>query len=101
MEHPDRAKAKPLAQVQWLWRAGLEGSQILFVFEGQFDGFDFLVGAGAEIGDGAVLDLAVLAIRLAKQDAVVGLAVDGSFGAVEIHSEHIVSIFLLLCKPTI
>ena len=82
VEHPDRAKAKALAQVQRLWSGGLEGIQILFVFEGQFDGFDFLVGAGGEIGDGTVFDLAVLAIRLAEEDAVIGFAVESGFRAI-------------------
>jgi len=82
VEHPDRAKAKALAQVQRLWSGGLEAIQILFVFEGQFDGFDFLVGAGGEIGDGAVFDLAVLAIRLAEEDAVIGFAVESGFRAI-------------------
>jgi hypothetical protein len=84
-----------------LWSGGLEGSEILFVFEGQFDSFDFLVGAGAEIGNGAVFDLAVLAIRLAEQDAVIGSTVDGGFGAVEIHSEHILWIFIPQCKQKV
>ena len=66
----------------------MEGIQILFVFKGQFDGFDFLVGASGEIGDGAVFDLAVLAVRLAEQDPVIGFAIEGGFGAIEIHYEH-------------
>ena len=74
MEHPDSAKAKPLAQVQWSGRGGLEGSEILFVFEGQFNGFDFFVGAGGEIGDGTVFDFSVLSIGLAEQDAAIGLS---------------------------
>ena len=65
------------------------------MLEGQRDGVDFLIGAGGKIGHGAMFDFAVLAEGLAEQDAVIGLAVDGGFGAVEIHSEHKLKILLL------
>ena len=87
VQHPNGAKAKALAQLQWPGR-GLEGVEILFMLEGQGDGVDFLVGAGGKIGDGAMFDFAVLAEGLAEQDPVIGPAVDGDMGSVEIHSEH-------------
>ena len=58
------------------------------MFESQFDGLDFLGGASGEIGDGAVFDLALFAVGLAEQHAGVGLAFDGYFRPVDIHSEH-------------
>ena len=87
VQHPNGAKAKALAQLQWPGR-GLEGVEILFMLEGQGDGVDFLVGAGGKIGDRAVFDFTVLAEGLAEQDPVIGPAVDSDVGAVEIHSEH-------------
>lgn len=60
----------------------------MFILESQFDGLEFLLGTGGEVGDGAVFDFAVLAEGPAEENPVIGFAVDGGFGAVEIHSEH-------------
>jgi DNA helicase HerA-like ATPase len=64
------------------------------MLERQFDGLEFHLGTSGEVGDGAVFDFAVLAEGLAEEDAVVGFAVDGGMGAVEIHSEHTISIIM-------
>ena len=58
------------------------------MFEGEFDGLEFLLGTGGEVGDGAVFDFAVLAEGLAQEDPAIGVAIDRGLGAVEIHSEH-------------
>jgi hypothetical protein len=68
------------------------------MFEGQFDGQEFLLGTGGEVGDGTVFDFAILAEGLAEEDPAIGFAVGGSLRAVEIHSEHIIIILLLICK---
>jgi hypothetical protein len=62
------------------------------MFEGEFDGLELLLGTGGEVGDGTVFDFAVEAEGLAEQDSVIGIAIDRGFGAVEIHSEHNISI---------
>src|SRR5208282_4951453 len=95
VQHPDGTETKPLAQMQRPGGGGVERVEILFMLEGQRDGVDFLIGAGGKIGDGAVFDFALLPEGLAEQDAVIGLAVDRDFGAVEIHSEHNIWILLL------
>ena len=59
------------------------------MFEGEFDGLEFLLGTVGEVGDGAMFDFAVLAEGLAEEDPVIGLAIELGFGAVEINSEHI------------
>ena len=71
------------------------------MFEGELDGLEFILGTGGEIGDGAVFDFALLAEGLAQKDAVIGIAVDRGFGAVEIHSEHNIIITHLLYKLNI
>ena len=88
-QRPDRAKGKALAQVERPLAGLGERLQIFFMFERQFDSIDFLGGAGGEIGDGAVFDLAVVAVGLAQQDTGVGPAADGDFRLIEIHSVHI------------
>ncbi len=62
----------------------MERREILLVLESESDGLDFLRGALREIGDGAMLDLALFAIRLAQEDAVVGFAANAGDGAIEI-----------------
>ena len=95
VKHPDSAEAKPLAQDQRIWSGRLERVEIFLMFESQLNGFDFLVGASGEIGDSAVFDFSILAVGLAKQDAAIGFAVDRGFGAVEIHSGHILCVVVV------
>jgi hypothetical protein len=47
---------------------------------------------GREVGDGTVFDFAVLAEGLTEEDAAIGFAVGGGLRAVEIHSEHILTL---------
>ena len=42
------------------------------MFEGQFDGQEFLLGTGGEVGDGTVFDFAILAEGLAEEDPAIG-----------------------------
>ena len=62
------------------------------MFEGQFDSLKFLLGARGEVGDGAVFDFSLQAEGLAQEHPMIGLAVGGGFGAVEIHSEHTIMV---------
>ena len=71
------------------------------MFEGQFDGLEFLVGTGGEIGNGAVFDFALLAEGLAQEDPAIGVAIDRGLRAVEIHSEHIILIIIRYVKANI
>ena len=80
------------------WSIGAEGIEVVFMFEGQFDGLEFGLGTGREVGDGPVFDFAVFAEGLTEEDAAIGFAVGGGLRAVEIHSEHIVIITMLLYK---
>ena len=68
------------------------------MFEGQFDGLEFLLGTVGEVGDGAMFDFAVLAEGLAEEDPVIGLAIELGFGAVEINSEHVIITISAQCK---
>ena len=90
VESPNRAKGKALAQVERPRVGGVEGIEVVFVFESELDGLKFGLGASGEVGNGAVKDFALLTEGLTEEDAVIGFAVDRGFGAVEIHSEHIV-----------
>ena len=101
VEHPNGAKAKPLAQLEWTGTLRLEYIEVLLMFESQFDGLDFQLRAGGEIGDGAVFDFAAFTEGLAKEDAVIGFAIDGDFRAVQIHSEHIIMIHYVKVKDNI
>ena len=88
VEHPDRTKAKALAQLEGTLTGRLERIEILLVFESQFNGLNLLLRTGGEIGDGAVFDFAILTKGLTEEDALIGFAFDGDFTAVQIHSEH-------------
>jgi hypothetical protein len=80
---------------------GLERIEVVLMFESQFDGLEFLLGTGGEVSDGAVVDFAVKAEGLAKEDAAIGFAVGSGFGAVEIHSEHTIMIYVRIDKHII
>ena len=71
------------------------------MFEGKFDGLEFLLGTVGEVGDGAMFDFAVLAEGLAEEDPVIGLAIELGFGAVEINSEHVIIKISAPCKTII
>ena len=68
------------------------------MFESQFDGLEFVVGTGGEVGDGAVFDFALETEGLAEEDPVIGFAPGGGFGAVEVYSVHINSILYRTVK---
>ena len=65
-------------------------SEIAFVFEGQADGSDFRFRVAGEVGDGAMPDLAVIAVGMAEQVRGIGLAVDRLVDGVESHRVHII-----------
>ena len=71
------------------------------MLESQFDGLEFVLGTGGEVGDGAVFDFALLAEGLAEEDPVIGLAVGGGLGPVQIHSEHNIITYNRKCKHNI
>jgi hypothetical protein len=54
----------------------------------QANGFDFLGGAVAQIGQGAVFDLPALPIRFAQQIPGIGLAVSVDGGYIDVHSGY-------------
>ena len=98
VQQPDRAKTEPLAQLERAGAGRLQCVEILFVLEGQLDGLDFLCGALGKVGDGTMFDLAVRPIGLAQQDTLISLAANGDFGAVDVHSEHNITIIKPTCK---
>jgi hypothetical protein len=90
LQHGDGSGAGSLAQGEGSALGGGAGErlQVVLVLEGEFDGGDFLRRAFGEVGDGAVLDLAVLAEGLAQQDAGVNFVLGLNFAGVQIHGEH-------------
>jgi hypothetical protein len=62
--------------------------QIAFMLERELDGGDFLVGAVGEVGERALLDLAVFAVRMAQEMAGVGFAALVGDGGVDMHSDY-------------
>jgi len=58
------------------------------VAQRQPNGLDFRGGAAAEISDGAMFDLAVVAIRFPQQIAGVGFAALAKVGDVDIHGGY-------------
>ena len=87
MHHMDRPIAQPLFDDD-VGRVGAQSGKIVFVAQRQADGLDFRGGAAAEISDGAMFDLAVLAIRLPQQIAGVGFAALANVGDVDIHGGY-------------
>jgi hypothetical protein len=68
--------------------AGPKVFQILLVAQRQPYGFDLRGGTLAEIGNRAVEDLAVGAIRLAQQMPRIGFATTGDVRGIDIHSGY-------------
>ena len=58
------------------------------MFEGQFQGGDFLGRAGGKVGDGLVLDLAILAEGAAQQMPNVSFVAALGGGGVDIHAGY-------------
>ena len=82
---------RPIAQSLFdddLRRVGAQGRKIIFVAQRQADGLDFRGGAAAEISDGAMFDLAVVAIRFPQQIAGVGFAALANAGDIDIHGGY-------------
>ena len=61
----------------------------MFVLQGEFDRRDFLIRTLGEIGNGAVLNLAMLAIGFAQQNTCIDLIARADFTGVEIHRVHL------------
>ena len=92
LEDGDGANAEALAPNNIIRDRGGIGSEVfemVFMFEGETDGGDFLRGALGEVGDGAVLDLALIAEGFTKQDARVDLGADTGFAEIEVHSDYV------------
>ena len=66
-------------------KLGRQVAQIVFVLQRQFNGRELLSGRLGEIGQGAVLDLALVPIGLPEQNPGVHLAADANLAAVEVH----------------
>ena len=60
------------------------------MFEGEFDGLEFLLRTVGEVGDGAVFDFAVLAEGLAEVDGLINFAVGGRPGSPRYIHDHII-----------
>jgi len=49
---------------------------------------DFGLGTMGQVGDGAMLDLAVLAVGLPQQIAAIGLSTPSGSGGIDIHNGY-------------
>jgi len=75
---------------------------VVFVFQGQFNGEDFLLGAMGQVGEGMVFNLAVgIAIGVAQEDAGIDFAFDGILRSVDMHSGHNIMGYIQLYKHII
>ena len=62
-----------------------ELGELLFVTQCQTYGFDFLCRALAQVGDGAVFDLAIFAIGFAQEVSGIGFPFASNSGDVHVH----------------
>ena len=85
-QNPNRPDRRTLLQLRPAFDGGGQNAaQVALVFQRQPDRLDLLRLAVGEIGQRPMLDLAVLAIRLAQKVAGVALAVEAGDRAVDEH----------------
>ena len=65
-----------------------QGAQLILMFKGQAHSLNLLHGEFAQVSDGAVLDLAVLAKALTQKVTGVGLLAHTNGRCVDVHSDY-------------
>ena len=89
---PDGANGRALLELDFLRRGLLEPVEVGLVFDSPFDGGDDVLGAAAQVEQGAMLDArarrAGFAVGFAQQGLSVNLAAALVFQAFEVHNGY-------------